>query len=221
MKTIFNLLVSVLPWPLRRWVLVNFYGYKIGPGARIGWAYVFPRRLVMGPGASVGHFTVVKGLEELRLGEKAEIGRLNWISANLLGEGPHFGSEKERDPRLIVGDHGAITNRHLIDCSNRVEIGRFSIVAGFRSQILTHGIDVAENRQTSAPVRVGEYCFVGTACLLLKGAILPDCSVLAAGSVLIGPETQTGCLYAGVPAQRKKQIPADAAYFLRKEGFVS
>jgi hypothetical protein len=220
MKKLLNLIVCLLPWVLRKPVLKAVYGYVIGDGARIGWAYVFPRRLVMGPGARVGHLTVAIGLEELRLGEKASIGRLNWISGFPKGAGRHFASEPDRDPRLVVGEHAAITNRHLIDCSNRVEIGRFATFAGFRSQILTHSIDLKENRQATAPVRIGEYCFVGTGCLVLKGAVLPDRSVLAAGSVLTSPELKPDSLYAGVPAQWKKEISAQAAYFIRAEGFV-
>lgn len=91
---------------------------------------------------------------------------------------------------MIVGEHSAITNRHLIDCTDRVTLGRFTTFAGFRSQILAHSIDLAECRQSARPVTIGDYCFVGTDCVLLGGSALPDCSVLAAKSLLNKPQSE-------------------------------
>jgi acetyltransferase-like isoleucine patch superfamily enzyme len=93
-------------------------------------------------------------------------------------------------------------------------------VAGARSQILTHAIDFKRNRQVSAPVRIGRYCFVGTACVVLKGARLPECSVLAAGSTLARAYDETFTLYSGVPALPVKALDRDAEYFRRTRGHV-
>ncbi len=106
----------------------------------------------------------------------ARIGRGNWITGFPLGGTRHFLHEPDRAPELHVGTHAAITNRHLIDCTNRVHLGAFSTFAGFRSQILTHSIDLGSCRQSSAPVRIGRYCFVGTGCTLLAASSLPDFS---------------------------------------------
>ena len=221
MKKLINLVVCLLPWGVRRQVLSRFYGYRIAPTARIGLSYIYPRHLIMEEGARISHLNVVQGLEELSMGEKASIGRLNWISAFPKGlSSRHFINETNRDPRLEIGAHSAITNRHLIDCSNRVKIGAYSTFAGFRSQILTHSIDLYSCLQVTNPVEVGAYCFVGTASILLPGAQLPDRSVLAAGSVLTGPVVKTDGIYGGVPAKLIKPVSVDAAYFKRTEGYV-
>ena len=117
-------------------------------------------------------------------------------------------------------EHSAITNRHIIDCTNAVHIGKFSTVAGFRSQILTHSIDLEACRQSSAPVTIGDYCFVGTDCVLLGGSSLPNYSILGAKSLLNTSQQQEYYLYAGVPAKPVKELDRDFGYFSRTTGFV-
>jgi acetyltransferase-like isoleucine patch superfamily enzyme len=121
---------------------------------------------------------------------------------------------------LVLGEHAAISNRHMIDCTARVVIGRFTTFAGFYSQILTHSIDLEKGRQSSEPVEIGEYSFVGTNCILLGGSVLPDRSVLAAKSLLNKKHSEPQTLYGGVPAKPIKALPANWAYFQRTAGFV-
>jgi acetyltransferase-like isoleucine patch superfamily enzyme len=154
------------------------------------------------------------------MGEKATIGDFNWIAGLPLDSPRHFGSEIGRDPTLCLGRHAALTSRHFLDCSNRIDIGEFATIAGARSQILTHAIDLRSNMQVSAPVAIGRYCFVGTACVVLKGARLPDCSVLAAGSSLARAFEEPFTLYSGVPAAAVKLLDRESAYFSRTRGFV-
>jgi acetyltransferase-like isoleucine patch superfamily enzyme len=208
-----------LPWPLRRWLMRMFCGYSFGPGARIGHSLIGCPALNMAAGARIGHFNTIKGLR-LEMSESASIGDFNWISALAEGNRKHFTDETGRDPALLMGRHSALTARHYIDCSNRVDIGEFATLGGARSQILTHAIDFRRNRQVSAPVRIGRYCFVGTQCVVLKGAELPECSVLAAGSTLVRAHQEPFTLYSGVPAQPVKPIDRDAEYFRRTRGYV-
>ena len=215
-----RLLSLLLPWPLRRRWLAWRFGYALAPTARIGLAWVFPERLEMGPGASIGHLTVVKGLTRLALGERSSIGRGCWITGFPRGESRHFAHQPERVPELVIGRESAVTNRHLLDCTASVSIGDFSTFAGFSSQVLTHSIDLAESRQSSRPVRIGHHCFVGTNSVILGGAELPDHSVLGAKSLLNKAFAETHTLYAGVPAAPVKTLPAEWKYFTRAEGFV-
>jgi acetyltransferase-like isoleucine patch superfamily enzyme len=216
---IVSALALPLPWLLRRWLLRVFCGYSFAAGARVGRSLLGCTALRMDEGAHIGHFNVVKGMR-VEMAEHASIGAFNWISALPPGTGLHFAQEPARDPALLLGRHAALTARHYVDCCNRIEIGEFATIAGARSQILTHAIDFRLNRQASAPVRIGRYCFVGTACVVLKGADLPDCSVLAAGSTLARAYEETFTLYSGVPAQPVKALDRDAGYFRRESGYV-
>jgi acetyltransferase-like isoleucine patch superfamily enzyme len=220
MKKFLMLVSFLLPWAARRRFLEAQFGYTIHPKSRIGFAWIFPERLIMEEGATIGDLTLCKNISLLHLGAHSSIGRGNWITGFPAGPSRHFAEETERQPQLIVGEHSSITHRHLIDCTNTVTIGKFTTFAGFQSQILTHSIDLERNRQTSAPVQIGDYCFVGTNSVLLGGSALPDYCVLGAKSLLNKSFNETHQLYAGVPARPVQQLSPELPYFRRAEGFV-
>ena len=220
MRKALMLLSLFLPWGIRRSFLEKQFGYQIHPTCRIGFSCICPTRLIMEEGSRIGHLTVCKNIDLLHLKAHTSIGNGNWITGFPLGPSRHFAQEQDRQPQLIVGEHSAITHRHLIDCTNSVVIGKFTTIAGFQSQIITHSIDLEKNRQVSSPVRVGDYCFVGTNCVLLGGSALPDYSVLGAKSLLNKVFTDSHQLYGGVPARPIGELSPDCEYFRRTEGFV-
>ncbi|HEX6429718.1 MAG TPA: acyltransferase [Niastella sp.] len=218
-----KILSFFLPWPLRRRALNSWFGYKIHPTASIGLAWVFPGMLNMDAGASIGHFTVAIHLDQITMGAHSGIGRGNWItglSTKCNNRHRHFSHQPNRIAALEMGECAFITKNHHIDCTNQISIGRFSTIAGYRSQLLTHSIDLFENRQNSAPISIGEYTFVGTNSVILGGCILPPYSVLGAKSLMNKPFTEQWKLYGGVPATMLADIPRDAKYFSRSDGFV-
>lgn len=220
-RVVISSLALLLPWSLRRRLLVRGCGYCIHKTARIGFSLVCPNRLEMGPGSRIGHLTACRpGVELLRLGDHAQIGNLNWITATPLKDSAFFSDVQDRRPELLVHDEAAITNRHYLDCTASVSIGRFSIFAGCHSQIMSHSIDLAKCRQGATPISIGEFCFVGTASLLLPGAGLPDYSVLGANSLLNKAYTDPYFLYAGSPARPVKPLSAEMKYFTRAAGVV-
>lgn len=221
MKKVFMLLSLLLPWSIRRLVLQSFFGYQIDPTSRIGFAWIFPKQLIMEAHTHIGDLTVCKNLELVHLKQHASIGRGNWITGFPSGSSIHFTHEKNRYPQLIVGKHSAITNRHLIDCTDAVTIGDFSTFTGFNSQILSHSINLEECRQSSAPITIGDYCFVGTNCVILGDSSLPDYSVLGAKSLLNKKYSDIYYLYAGVPAKPIKNLSKHLLYFSRSVGFVN
>lgn len=220
MKTLLGLVSLLLPWGLRRSFLEKQFGYSIHPSSRIGFAWIFPRRLIMEEGARIGHLTLCKNIDLLHLGAHAIVGQLNWITGFPSGPSRHFAHQPDRRPELIVEKHAGISSRHLIDCTARVRIGAFATIGGFRSQLLTHSIDFTAGRQTAEPIDIGEYSFTGTNCVLLGGSALPHHSILGAQSLLNKKWDEPYRLYAGVPAQAVKELSANLGYFRRTEGFV-
>lgn len=215
------LLSFCVPWLFRRRLLNVLLNWEIDATAKIGYSWVLPKRLKMGPGARIGHGTFIKGLTELQLGAHARIGNLNWITGFPEGtSSSHFADDSARRPCLIVHEHAAITNRHLIDCTNLVTIGAFATFAGFRSQILTHSVSISEGRQKSRPVSIGAYSFVGTMCVLLPGSSVSNCSVVAAGSVVNRCWTESHLLLGGVPAAAVRKFEGSEAYFNREQGYI-
>ncbi len=218
--TALNAVVMVLPWPLKRWVLCKLYRYDIHPRARVGYSWLFPKHLKLDDGAYVGHLNFSKGLDLISLGAHARIENLNWITAHPAG-GIHFEHVPNRVPSLVLEEHAAITCQHFFDCASQVRIGKFTTVAGLRSQFFTHSINMEACRQDTQPIDIGAYCLVGTGAIVLAGSVLPDYSVASAGCLLNKPLKETYCLYAGRPAVPLKQLPTTSGYFLRSTGFVT
>jgi acetyltransferase-like isoleucine patch superfamily enzyme len=208
---------SLLPWALRRRLLNGLFGWDIAEDARIGFSAISAERVQLGPGSRIGHFTVCRGLENLVVGPNAIIGKANWITGSLRG-GPYFGDD--RSPELVLERDASIAGQHVIDCTDQVYLGQFATLGGWRSQVLTHAIDFESNRQTCAPVLVGEYSFVGTQVVVLPGATIPPRSVVAAGSVVVSGLAEERVTYAGAPAKRIKALTGDERYFARMTGPV-
>jgi len=223
LKLAFQIILLPLPWPFRRLLLRRLLNADISPSARIGRSIILNvGALTMADHSRIGDFNIIRNLDRLVLGSKASIGTFNWIAGNVTRRpSEHFKSFPDRRSELLLGDHSAIVARHIIDCTDSVSIGRFSTIAGHRTQILTHAIDIAENMQSCEPVKIGDYCFVGTAAVVLKGAVLPSYSVLGAGGVLISGYDKEWTVYAGNPAREVKTLDRTYKYFVRTSGFVT
>jgi len=220
MKTFLGFFSLLLPWSLRRAFLEKQFGYSIHPSSHIGFAWIFPRKLVMEEGSRIGHLTLCKNIDLLHLGAHVIVGQLNWITGFPSGPSRHFGHQPDRRPELIIEQHAGISSRHFIDCTASVRIGAFATIGGFRSQLLTHTIDFNAGRQTAEPIEIGEYSFTGTNSVILGGSVLPHHSVLGAQSLLNKKWDEPYRLYAGVPAKPVKELSPEMEYFRRSEGFV-
>lgn len=221
MKKIIALLVVLLPWKIKRLILVKIWKYEIHPTARIGLAYIYPQKLKMERGSKVGHFTVAIHLNSIIMGENSSISRSNWITGFPTKSGlKHFQHQKDRTSQLILGKESAITKHHHIDCTNQIKIGNYTTVAGYYSQFLTHSINIYESIQDSYPITIGDYCFIGTNSVILGGASLPSYSVLGAKSLLNKEYTKEFMLYGGAPAKAIQPIAKSAKYFHRDTGYI-
>ena len=218
---IVKLFTCLMPWKLKRWMLIHLYGYEIDKTAYIGLSYIFPKHLIMKAGAKIGHLNVAIHLDKIMIGYNSSIVRENWITGfPTKTMSLHFSHDVGRRSELIIGDESAITKNHHIDCTNAIHVGNYVTIAGYRSQLLTHSIDVHRGRQDSHPITIGDYCFVSTACKILGGALLPSHSVLAAGAVLIKPFKEEWYIYGGVPAKPIKALSKQDLYFSREKGYV-
>lgn len=219
MQTLFQAVVILftslfLPGEWRAAILKRLFGHEVDPSARIGLCFIAVDHLVMGPQTAIGHLTFIRGLHNVILHEEAIIGRLNWITANPLGDPNFFKTVEDRDPSLEVGRASAIMHRMLIDCNNKITIGEYGGLAGFRTVLMTHGVDIRENRQTAGTIDIGDRTIISTNCVVLGGSAIPDKSVVAAGSVVRSRFDEPG-LYSGVPAKRVADLPQDAKFFTR------
>ncbi|MFI3320919.1 MAG: acyltransferase [Rikenellaceae bacterium] len=221
MKLILNIIIIILPWFLRRWILIKFYKYEIHYTARIGLSYIYPQKLVLKKGAVIGSFNIAIHLDRVSIGENSTICRGNWITGFSTGsDSEHFLHDKDRRSELILGRESAITKNHHIDCTNSIIIGNYVTIAGYNSQFLSHSIDIYEGRQDSKPILIGDYCFISTGVKILGGSVLPSYCVLGAGAILNKSYKDQWKLYGGLPAKPIKDISKTAKYFSREKGFT-
>jgi acetyltransferase-like isoleucine patch superfamily enzyme len=216
-----KILTVILPWPLKRFMLVRIFKYEINPTARIGLSWIYPKKLIMDADSQIGPFNVAVHLDLISIGKQSSIARGNWITGfSTKTNSQHFSHQKERKSNLIIGEHSAITKKHHIDCTNVIQIGNFVTVAGYSSQFLTHSINIEMNIQDSHPIIIGDYCFVGTSSTILGGSALPAYCVLGANSLLNKAFIIPHRLYGGNPAKEIKELSKDFKYFNREIGFV-
>lgn len=220
MRLLLAVWMVVLPNGLKvrlgRWLL----GWDVHPTAYIGRSVILVEHLAMGPGASIGPLNVIRDLEELRLGEGASIASRNWITgfpraADRASDA--FPHSPNRRPSLILGRHAMITVAHDIDCSDRVEIGDYSSLAGFRCTVLTHSLNLVRDRFVTGPVEIGAHAAVMSGSTLLSGTRVPARCIVSADSVVNTQLTHELTFYSGNPAAPVRTLPETLEFFHRGE----
>jgi carbonic anhydrase/acetyltransferase-like protein (isoleucine patch superfamily) len=202
--------LGVLPNCVKRPLLRLLFGYRLGPRVRIGLSVLDARRVDLAEGTRIGHFSVITRVGRFETGRNARVGILNVIRGgehvtlgdysevmrlNVLNAIPDHDCTTAPQSVLEVGAGTVITSGHRIDFTDRVTLGRNVIIGGRNSSLWTH------NRQETAPIEVGDFCYLGSEVRLAPGAKLPDECILGIGSVLTGEVAEPRSLVAGVPAK--------------------
>jgi acetyltransferase-like isoleucine patch superfamily enzyme len=108
-----------------------------------------------------------------------------------------------------------ITMAHEIDCADRVEIGDYSSLAGFRCTILTHSLNLVRDRFVTGAVEIGPHAAVMSGSTLLSGTKVPARSIVSAGSVVNTLLTEELTFYSGNPAEAVRTLPETLGFFHR------
>ena len=214
------LLAALTPFPSKLKILVyrQLFGFDVSADAQIGFSLIVCQNLIIGSGAIIGHMNVVRGNMTLRMKPKARIGQFNWITSG--NTDPRFFQGLDRHSELVMGEESSITSRHVLDCTDRIEIGRLTTVAGYRSTIITHGIDYRTAKQSCQPIKIGDLCLFGSNVIVLMGVTVANRSVVGAGSVVANSTDKELGLWVGAPARRVRDLTGDEAYFTRRTGDV-
>jgi maltose O-acetyltransferase len=119
--------------------------------------------------------------------------------------GCFFGS-----PRVGIGEGTTVNYDCFFDSLAEIEIGRDCAI-GMQVLFCTSGHELGPasrraGRPKSAPIRVGDGCWVGARAIVLAGVTIGEGCVVAAGAV-VSKSCEPNGLYAGVPAQRVKDLP--------------
>ncbi|MDT5091128.1 MAG: hypothetical protein QOH60_491 [Mycobacterium sp.] len=199
MLGILHILVWLLPPVALKNKLLRRFGHNVSPTASIGPVLVSGAgRFEIGDGARINPFNVFKSMGLVRLDEQALIASWNWISA--------AAEFQELDPQagtLHMQRASKIGSRNYLDCSGTIIIRQYAWVGGNRTFLQTHEPDLVNERQTAGRIIVGHHSLVHSCCVLMKGAYLPDQSVLETNSTLLAGEDRRRGVYAGTPAKWK------------------
>jgi len=213
-RTVVATFCVFMPQPLKRLLYRRLFGWHINPGSYIGFSYILVDKLVVEENVRILHGNVIKGCEYVHLHAYSRIGGFNWITAPPWGWATvNTRLSPDRKTHLIMGRNASILHRHFIDCSDSVTLGNGAVLAGYRSMIVTHSLDIETGRARTAPVMVGENSLVFAASVLVAGAVVPNRCVVAAGGVVTGQLPDELSLYGGVPARKIKKLSADSAFF--------
>lgn len=218
-----QLILFLFPWKIRKFFLKKLLDFDLEENVKIGYSIILAKKVVLKKNVRIGHLNLIKRIDLLYMDENSKMGSRNWVTGfSVFHENvqkySHFSHIKNRQCVLSIGKNTSITSRHYFDCNGGIYIGDYCTVAGFETSFMTHSIDLKNNRQDALPIKIGDYTFISARCTILKGAILPDYSVLGA-CALLNKQYEIHGLYAGVPAKYIKQLE-NYKYFERKCGFV-
>lgn len=112
------------------------------------------------------------------------------------------------DPRHIkIGEGTIIGYSCFIDGRDQVEIGSHTDIA---SQVMIysseHDLSSPEFVAVSAPVKIGNYVFIGPRAIILPGVTIGDLAVVGAGAV-VTKDVAPSSIVGGVPAKIIKERP--------------
>jgi acetyltransferase-like isoleucine patch superfamily enzyme len=218
--------IALLPSFLKRPSYRLFFGYQIGRRVRVGLSIIDARACQIDDDSRIGHLNVIIGVANLKLGDHVKIGHLNIIRG---GEEVTLGRYSELmrmneinsirepdavnpvDPRFTLGSGSIITTGHKIDFTDRVEIGRRTIIGGRNSSIWTH------NRQRTLPIRIGEFAYIGSEIRMAPGSGLPSRCVVGIGAVVTRKIDAEGFLIAGVPAKPIKELTEEDRFLIERK----
>jgi acetyltransferase-like isoleucine patch superfamily enzyme len=218
--------IALLPSFLKRPCYRLFFGYQIGRRVRVGLSIIDARECRIDDDSQIGHLNVIIGVANLKLGDHVKIGHLNIIRGgaevtlgrycelmrmNEINSIPEPDAVNPVDPRFTLGDASIITTGHKIDFTDRVEIGRRTIIGGRNSSIWTH------NRQRTLPIRIGEFAYVGSEIRMAPGSSLPPRCVVGIGAVVAGKIDAEGYLIAGVPAKPIKELSEEDRFLIERK----
>ncbi len=218
--------IAVLPGFLKRAFYRYCYGYRIGKHVRIGLTIIDAKQCEIDDDVTIGHLNVIVGVEKLVIGDHVRIGHLNIIRGGqevLLGRYAEIIRMNEinsipdpdvvnpTDPRFLLGDGSIITAGHKIDFTDRVTIGRRSILGGRNSSLWTH------NRQRTRPINIGSFAYIGSEIRMAPGGALPSRCIVGIGSVITSELTAEGYLIAGVPAKPVKELSEEDKFLIERK----
>lgn len=123
----------------------------------------------------------------------------------------HYDGIYTEGPSIIIGDNTFIGHHCEFNVSQRIEIGKYGLVAaGCKFIDHNHSTGYSERKSRvpsskKAPILIGEYVWLGVNVVVLAGVNIGDGAVIAAGSV-VTKSVPPGQLWGGIPARLIREV---------------
>jgi acetyltransferase-like isoleucine patch superfamily enzyme len=217
--------LALAPRALKVPIYKRVFGFQIADDARIGVSILDVDSLSLGPGASIGHGNLLHRTQKISVGRGGQIGYANILRGgdeiclgdyatvlrfNVLNSIPDNDCSGPTDPRLVMADGAYVVSGHRLDFTDRISLGRNVIVAGRNSSLWTH------NRQATAPIEIGDFCYLGSEVRVAPGSAMGPRSILGMGAVLAG-RSDGGQVLGGVPAKPIRAVTDEDELTLKKK----
>ena len=125
-------------------------------------------------------------------------------------------------PWLIeIGSNTIINSSVLLDGRGKLSIGNNVDIAWF-TKIITyqHDYESSNYEAYGVPVSIQDNCCVAVNAMLLPGAVIPEGSVVGAGSIVTKKLDKPNSIYAGIPAKYIRGRNCDIKYTLKHPSVV-
>ncbi|MEP6706404.1 MAG: hypothetical protein ABJC05_02730 [Pyrinomonadaceae bacterium] len=212
---------SFLKLPLYRLL----FGYRIGRGVRIGYSIIDARTCVIEDHVRIGHLNIFTRIATLTIKDHARIGHMNIfrggeiylgryseiIRLNEVNSIPDPDVVNAVEPRFLLGDGSIVTTGHKIDFTDRVTIGRRTILGGRNSSLWTH------NRQRTQPIEIGDFAYIGSEIRIAPGGAIPARCVVGIGAVITSKLKDEQFLIAGIPAKAIKPLSQEDQFLIKRK----
>lgn len=111
--------------------------------------------------------------------------------------------------KLTLGENSFINWQNFLDLNDNITIGNNTLIA-MRCNFITTFHDIGPHefrggKSETAPIVVGNGCWIGAHCTILPGVKIADGCVIGANS-LVTKDTEPDGLYVGSPAKRIKTL---------------
>ena len=160
-------------------------GHRVHRSARIGVSLIRVDRLYLGRNARIGQLNLLRA-RRLVMREHANIGHLNWVSGDIsislaeraaIGHRNHINAGTwpglRHRPQLRLGVWAKITTGHFVNACESVTLGKYTTLAGFGSQLWTHGYvhmsEGLERAEVRGKITIGDNVYIGSNCTLQAG----------------------------------------------------
>lgn len=204
MKYLIAILLFVLP---TGWIRILMpQRIKIKRGSRIGFSIILSENVIINENVRIGHLNFIC-VDSLIMHNGVSIGSLNYIKGHFMLTmntnasihnqnkitSPTFNIHKSK---FIMEESSRLGVGHIFDLTSDVSIGIGTTFAGVGSQVWTHSFyfnpNSKERCRVDKPIIIGNYCNIGSRCIICPGVKITSGVCIGAGAVVSNSISEHG-----------------------------